>query len=62
MNCDVAIIGAGLSGLYTAYLLTQTSNLSVAVIEAKERVGGRTETVQYDSKHTIDIGAQVLFS
>ena len=35
----VIIIGAGLSGLYTAYLLQETHD--VIVIEARERIGGR---------------------
>lgn len=48
LNLDVAIIGAGAAGLYSAYRLLTGSNatgmrndLRVAVFEASERIGGR---------------------
>jgi monoamine oxidase len=37
---DTLIIGGGLSGIYAAYLLSQ-SNKSFVVLEARERMGGR---------------------
>lgn len=40
--CDVAIVGAGVSGLYCAWRLTRAyPGLSVQVFEASERLGGR---------------------
>ena len=39
----VLIIGAGLSGLYSAYLLQD--DFDVTVIEARERVGGRVHSI-----------------
>eukprot|EP00122_Pirum_gemmata_P010717 Pgem_evm1s9919 len=40
---DVIIVGAGLSGLTCAYRLAQKSAaLSILVLEANNRVGGRT--------------------
>lgn len=39
--CDVVVVGAGLSGLYCAWRLTQ-AGLDVDVVEARNRVGGRT--------------------
>ncbi len=40
MQTHVVIIGAGLSGLYSAYLLEQ-KGIKATVIEARDRVGGR---------------------
>ena len=40
MQTHVVIIGAGLSGLYSAYLLKQ-KGISTTIIEARDRVGGR---------------------
>jgi monoamine oxidase len=42
---DCVVLGAGLAGLYAAYLLRQ-SNFSVGVLEARERVGGRVLTLR----------------
>jgi monoamine oxidase len=42
---DCVVLGAGLAGLYAAYLLRQ-SNFSVGVLEARERVGGRVLTMR----------------
>ena len=37
---DTIIIGAGLSGMYAAYLLSQRKK-SFVLLEARERIGGR---------------------
>ena len=39
--CDVVVIGAGLAGLRAATLL-QGQGLDVHVLEARDRVGGKT--------------------
>lgn len=54
---DVVVIGAGLSGLQAAYS-AQTAGLSVAVIEARDRVGGKVWSVPLASKRgRADLGA-----
>lgn len=54
---DVVVVGAGLSGLQTAYDLQKTG-LSCVVVEARDRVGGKTWSVEPsgDGK-VVDLGA-----
>ena len=50
LNVDVLILGAGLSGLASAYRLAQRApELSYLVAEANDRVGGRTLTLEVES-------------
>ncbi|RYP74887.1 hypothetical protein DL769_003923 [Monosporascus sp. CRB-8-3] len=54
---DVVVIGAGLSGLQAAYS-AQKAGLSVVVVEARDRVGGKVWSVPLASKRGIaDLGA-----
>lgn len=53
---DVVVIGAGPSGLTAAYRLHQ-AGLRVAVLEARDRVGGRTWTDTIDGA-MLEIGGQ----
>ncbi|MBY0689984.1 flavin monoamine oxidase family protein [Microbacterium marinilacus] len=53
---DVAIVGAGPAGL-TAATRLKAAGLSVAVLEARDRVGGRTWTDDIDGA-TLEIGGQ----
>lgn len=54
---DVVVIGAGLSGLTAAEILARAGR-RVAVVEARERVGGRSLTVQSASGMSVDLGGQ----
>ena len=65
----VVIVGAGLTGLSTALNLLENRNeqqgkhLQITIIEARDRVGGRTHTEQIESelfelKASVDVGGQ----
>ena len=58
---DVAIIGAGAAGLGAAHAL-QDSGLSVIVLEARDRVGGRGHTVMAAPGIPFDLGCGWLHS
>ena len=47
---DVAVIGAGMAGLTTARELVR-AGLDVVVLEARERVGGRMQTLEGPAPH-----------
>ncbi|UPK35893.1 FAD-dependent oxidoreductase [Bradyrhizobium sp. 186] len=60
-SVDVAIIGAGAAGLGAAHAL-RGSGLSVIVLEARNRIGGRAWTVQASPEVTFDVGCGWLHS
>ncbi|XP_054708465.1 amine oxidase [flavin-containing]-like [Uloborus diversus] len=55
MDSDVVVIGAGLSGLSAAKWLSE-SNVKVILLEARDRVGGRTLTKRDPKVNYVDIG------
>lgn len=59
IKSDIIIIGAGLSGLTLAYLLKDI-DISVNLIEARPRKGGRIHTVSKPKNAPIDMGATWL--
>jgi monoamine oxidase len=58
---NVAIIGAGAAGLGAAHAL-ENSGLSTIVLEARDRVGGRSYTIMAAPEITFDIGCGWLHS
>ena len=55
---DVAVIGAGLSGLVAAHRLVEAGVTDVVVLEASDRVGGRTLSHRLADGTTLDVGGQ----
>jgi monoamine oxidase len=54
---DVVVIGAGFSGLQAAYS-AQKAGLSVAVVEARDRVGGKSHSIPLaNGPGNADLGA-----
>ncbi|XP_012609512.1 amine oxidase [flavin-containing] A isoform X2 [Microcebus murinus] len=52
---DVVVIGGGISGLSAAKLLSE-HDVNVLVLEARDRVGGRTYTVRNKHVNYVDVG------
>jgi len=57
LSADVAVVGAGLSGLRVAQAIADAGR-DVAVLEARERVGGRLLNRVLAGGVTIDVGGQ----
>lgn len=57
MKVDVAVIGAGLSGLTCARRLQQ-AGVEVVVLEARDRVGGRTLNAPIAEGRVVELGGQ----
>jgi alanine dehydrogenase len=56
-SCDVVVIGGGLSGVRSARTLVE-AGVDVLVLEAQDRVGGRTLTTYLHDGTFIDDGGQ----
>src|SRR5436305_14101552 len=58
-RADVAVIGAGLSGLAAARVLAAAGR-DVLVLEARDRVGGRTLNHSIGRGHIVEVGGQFV--
>src|SRR5467141_1428111 len=58
---DVAVIGAGAAGIGAARRLLDSGSVSVLVLEARDRVGGRVHTIE-PAGFPLDRGAEWLHS
>ena len=56
---QIIIIGAGAAGLIAGCLLAQ-KKIKVIILEARERIGGRMNTIQDGFKHPIEEGAEFI--
>lgn len=57
ITCDVVVVGAGIAGLTAAERLVE-AGLDVRVVEARDRVGGRTEGGAFASGTVVELGGQ----
>ena len=55
----VVVVGAGLAGLTAASRLAE-SGVDITVLEARERVGGRTHGIEVSAGSWVDAGAAYL--
>src|SRR5689334_8025686 len=59
VSADVAIVGGGIAGLTCARRLVQAGR-TVAVLEARDRVGGRTLSRTLGDDRVIDLGGESI--
>ena len=57
LESDVAVVGAGLAGLTAARELT-AAGASVTLLEARDRVGGRTLNHPLGDGQVVEVGGQ----
>jgi len=59
IDCDILIVGAGLTGLTLNYAL-KNLGLSIVIVEARGRIGGRIETLATSNGGKLEMGATWL--
>lgn len=60
-HADVVIAGAGVTGLYLAYrIASERPELSIVVLEASGRIGGRLRSLKRGDGHVLECGAEFI--
>jgi monoamine oxidase len=59
LSAEVAVVGAGFAGITAARQLHR-HGIDVVLLEARDRVGGRTLNHPIDSRHVVEVGGQWL--
>ena len=59
LTADVVVVGAGLAGITAARELRRLGH-DVLLLEARDRVGGRTLNHAFDARHIVEVGGQWL--
>jgi monoamine oxidase len=57
LEADVAVVGAGLAGIAAARAV-ERDGASAVLVEARDRVGGRLESIAIDDGKWVDVGGQ----
>jgi monoamine oxidase len=57
LEADVVVVGAGLAGIAAARSV-ERGGASVVLVEARDRVGGRLESVEIEDGKWVDVGGQ----
>lgn len=55
----VIVVGAGISGLYSAWLLKQ-QGADVTLLEASDRIGGRIKSIHDFASFPVELGADII--
>ncbi|MBI5404050.1 MAG: FAD-dependent oxidoreductase [Ignavibacteriae bacterium] len=61
MKKKVVVIGAGITGLFTAYKLSQTGKHEITVVEKEEYIGGISSTFKHNG-YQLDFGPHKIYT
>jgi protoporphyrinogen oxidase len=63
MNKNIVVVGGGLPGMITAYLVKKKFyNFKVYLIEKTNHLGGLYSSIDFEQRYTFDIGMHLIYS
>ena len=63
MNKNIVVVGGGLPGMITAYLVKKKIyNFKVYLIEKTNHLGGLYSSIDFEQRYTFDIGMHLIYS